>query len=335
MPTSPSEIPLLRVQDLVICFETETGSVKAVDGISFEVQRGKTMGLVGESGCGKSVSSLSIMRLLPKPFGKITQGTIEFEGIDLVSLAANQMRTIRGNRIAMIFQEPMTALNPVHHIGKQIREIYRLHRPELSTSEAMKLVLAMLKKVGISDPVQHLNEYPHQLSGGMRQRVMIAMALACQPQLLIADEPTTALDVTIQSQILELMQQLQKDSGMSIIFITHDMGVIAEVCDQVTVMYAGKIAEQASVQTLFQHPKHPYTQGLLNSTPRLETPPRTRLKTIEGVVPGLLELPPGCRFYNRCSYATPQCETTPPMLEAVSSQHYVNCLHWKEIASDC
>ena len=324
---------LLEVKNLVTAFQTETGVIHAVENVSFEVKKGQTLGIVGESGCGKSVTSLSIMRLLPKPSGYVVSGEIFLGDQDLLKLPASEMRHIRGNRIAMIFQEPMTALNPVHRIGKQIREAFALHQPELKDSSVLSESVELLKKVGIPAPEQRMREYPHQLSGGMRQRVMIAIALACKPDILIADEPTTALDVTIQAQILDLMRTLQEESGMAIIFITHDLGVIAEMCDEVVVMYAGKVAEQASVSELFKSPQHPYTQGLLSSIPSLNVPPKQKLVTIEGVVPELTALPPGCRFQNRCVYQTTRCQAIPPPLEPANSTHFVSCYHWKEIAT--
>lgn len=322
---------LLEVKNLVTAFATEAGVLHAVEDVSFAVRRGKTLGIVGESGCGKSVTSLSIMRLLPKPFGYVVAGEILLEGQDLLKLPADEMRHVRGNRLAMIFQEPMTALNPVHRIGKQIGEAFRLHQPEMDQAAILQESLALLKKVGIPAPEQRIEEYPHQLSGGMRQRVMIAIALACKPDILIADEPTTALDVTIQAQILDLMQDLQKESGMAIIFITHDLGVIAEVCDEVVVMYAGKVAEKASVYDLFQSPKHPYTQGLLSSIPKLNAEPKKQLSTIEGTVPELANLPAGCRFQNRCAYQNSPCQTSAPPLEKINPTHFVSCYRWLEI----
>ncbi|THB63396.1 MAG: ABC transporter ATP-binding protein [Gammaproteobacteria bacterium] len=289
--------------------------LSVLDDVSFSLERGKTLGIVGESGCGKSVTSLSIMRLLPQPAGRVKSGQILFNGDDLLSLPFNEMRTVRGNKIAMIFQEPMTALNPVHKIGRQIMEIYKLHRPQLSKRERIADCLEILKRVGISAPEQRLNEYPHQLSGGMRQRVMIAMALVCKPDLLIADEPTTALDVTIQAQILDLIKELQREMGMSVIFITHDLGVIAGICDSVAVMYAGRVVEHGDVRDIFNKPLHPYTKGLLNSIPRLETQSKSKLDTIEGTVPSLAEMPQGCRFYQRCSEAFDRCVQKPSVTD--------------------
>ncbi len=322
---------ILQVKHLVTSFDTEIGPVKAVDGVSFSVQQGKTLGIVGESGCGKSVTSLSVMRLLPKPAGNILSGEILFGGMDLVRLPADEMRCIRGRRISMIFQEPMTALNPVHRIDKQLKEVYTLHFTDMSPAEILQASIDLLNKVGIADPEQRLREYPHQLSGGMRQRVMIAMALAARPEILIADEPTTALDVTIQAQILALMKLLQQETGMGIIFITHDLGVIAETCDDVVVMYAGAVVERAPVVALFKSPRHPYTKGLLESIPRLDIPPKQTLSTIEGMVPDLQDIPEGCRFQNRCQYAEEKCRTVTPPEESVADKHGVSCFRWQEI----
>jgi len=325
-----SEDPLLSVRGLIAGFETEGGLVRAVDGVSFDVPRGRTVGIVGESGCGKSVTAFSIMRLLPQPQGRILGGSILFEGRDLAKASPEEMRRIRGARIGLVFQEPLSALNPVQTIGKQLSEVFLLHQTG-SEREALKRSVEMLERVRIPSPEIRVGEYPHQLSGGMRQRVGIAMALACKPSLLIADEPTTALDVTIQAQILELMAELQREMGMSIIMITHDLGVIAETCDEVIVMYAGRIAERAPVAELFARPRHPYTSGLLASIPRLATRNKTRLPVIEGMVPGLHELPPGCRFQNRCPYAQPRCADGPPPLQAVDAGHEAACFRWAEI----
>jgi oligopeptide/dipeptide ABC transporter ATP-binding protein len=319
------DTPLLQIDQLTTAFVTEEGRLRAVDGVSFLLTAGRTLGLVGESGCGKSVTALSIMRLLPQPAGRIESGRILFKGTDIVGLPAEDMHTLRGNRIAMIFQEPMTALNPVHTIGRQVGEVYRLHFPEMDNGAVDKAVVEMLARVGIPDPVRRLGEYPHQISGGMRQRVMIAMALACRPEILIADEPTTALDVTIQAQILALIRELQAETGMAVIFITHDLGVIAELCDDVVVMYAGKVAEVAPVGELFNNPRHPYTRGLLTSIPTLDTPAKQKLRVIEGVVPGLDDLPPGCRFANRCPHRQAVCDEAPPPLEKVGAAHTAAC----------
>ena len=290
---------ILEVRDLVTAFDTDAGRVTAVDGVSFDVPRGKTLGIVGESGCGKSVTAMSIMRLLPQPMGIVLDGRIRFEGEDLLQLPLPQMRKIRGAEISMVFQEPMTALNPVHRIGKQLSEVFRLHLPKISKKEAWDRSIDVLAKVGIPSPEIRVGEYPHQLSGGMRQRVVIAIALALKPKLIIADEPTTALDVTIQAQILELMKSLQAEMGMSIVLITHDLGVIAEMCDEVVVMYAGRVAERGTADDIFHHPQHLYTQGLLRSIPRLDAPRKVHLPTIPGLVPSLAEMPVGARFAPR------------------------------------
>ncbi len=324
--------PILEVRNLVTTFEMETGPLRAVEGVSFTVSKGQSLGIVGESGCGKSVTSLSIMRLLPKPAGRIEAGEILFDGSDLVRLTSKEMRHIRGRRISMIFQEPMTALNPVHRMNKQLGEVCALHFPTMSPVEIHQASVALLNKVGIADPEQRLQEYPHQLSGGMRQRVMIAMALACSPEILIADEPTTALDVTIQAQILTLMKSLQQETGMAIIYITHDLGVIAETCDTVVVMYAGTVVERASAIDLFRSPRHPYTKGLLASIPRLDIPPKQALATIEGMVPDLQDIPEGCRFQNRCLYAEERCRQTPPPEETVAAEHRISCYRWRDIS---
>jgi oligopeptide/dipeptide ABC transporter ATP-binding protein len=316
---------ILEVKNLVTAFDTEGGRIRAVDDVSFKLQKQQTLGIVGESGCGKSVTALSIMRLLPKPAGIIESGQILFNGSDLARLPADKMHEIRGKRISMVFQEPMTSLNPVHRIGKQLGEVYRLHFAAMREDEIRQQSLDLLQKVGIPEPEQRLEEYPHQISGGMRQRVMIALALACEPDILIADEPTTALDVTIQAQILDLMQNLQRETGMAVIFITHDLGVIAETCEDVVVMYAGKVAESACAAALFKNPKHPYTQGLLDSIPRLETARKTKLNIIEGIVPSLYEIPSGCRFRNRCPYAMDVCSGDPPPMIAVGADHLAAC----------
>ncbi len=316
---------LLKVENLVTSFSTENGRIRAVDDISFELREKQILGIVGESGCGKSVTALSILRLLPKPSGIIESGKIFFKHTDILRLPPEKMHSIRGNRISMIFQEPMTALNPVHTIGKQLEEIFHLHFPNMPKKQIRDESVELLQKVGIPDPESRMNEYPHQISGGMRQRVLIAIALAAKPDILIADEPTTALDVTIQSQILDLMIQLQKETGMAIIFITHALGVIAEICDDVVVMYAGKVAETAPVKQLFKEPKHPYTKGLLASIPRLESPRKKKLSIIKGMVPSLYELPQGCRFQNRCPDAMEICSTRPPSLKRVADDHFVSC----------
>ncbi len=316
---------ILSVEHLTAAFDGESGRVKAVDDVSFCLRRGSNLGIVGESGCGKSVTALSIMRLLPKPAGKILEGRILFKGTDIVTLPPGDMHALRGNQIGMIFQEPMTALNPVHTIGRQVGEVFRLHYTEMSDRAIRAAVLEMLQKVGIPEPARRMGEYPHQISGGMRQRVMIAMALACKPDILIADEPTTALDVTIQAQILSLIRQLQAETGMSVIFITHDLGVIAELCQDVVVMYAGQVAETAPIRELFYNPRHPYTRGLLKAIPTLDSPHKQPLNVITGVVPSLDDLPPGCRFGNRCPYARAVCATASPPLKDVGPDHKAAC----------
>lgn len=322
--------PLLQVKDLITEFDTDEGTVRAVDRVSFTAREGETLGIVGESGCGKSVTALSIMRLLPQPMGNILGGEIIFQGSDLITLAPEKMRKIRGGSIGMVFQEPMTALNPVHTIGRQLCEVLLLHR-DISADQALTEAVGILDRVGIPSPDVRMTEYPHQLSGGMRQRVVIAIALACKPALLIADEPTTALDVTIQAQILELIKELQADMGMSVILITHDLGVIAETCERVVVMYAGQVAERGGVFDIFDEPAHPYTRGLLSSIPRLTDKPKSKLNVIKGMVPGLQDLPPGCRFENRCPYRVDECQSAPPPLELIDKDHHVSCYRWREI----
>jgi len=323
--------PLLRVEDLVTAFDTEAGEIHAVDGVSFDVMPGRTLGIVGESGCGKTVTALSVIQLLPHPTASILRGRILFEGQDLAQADLDVLHKVRGNRIGMIFQEPMTALNPVHRIGRQITEALKLHK-DMSDAEAIAAAVEMLDKVGIPSPEIRISEYPHQLSGGMRQRVMIAMALICNPALIIADEPTTALDVTIQAQILDLLQEMQDHYQASIIMITHDLGVIAETCDDVLVMYAGRVAEQGSVDEVFNAPRHPYTKGLLASIPRLTTPRKSRLQTIEGMVPALTDMPVGCRFNNRCPHAVELCNTQYPPLEGEPGGHRTACHRWREVS---
>ncbi|MCE7555604.1 ABC transporter ATP-binding protein [Aliivibrio fischeri] len=320
---------VLSVENVVTEFQTDEGTVRVLDGVSFQVPKGKTIGIVGESGCGKSVTSMSIMGLLPKPYGNVVSGRILYGDTDLIQLSPDKLYEMRGNRISMIFQDPMTALNPVHTIGKQINEVLELHRPDFDKKQRLAYSLEMLEKVGIPSPESRLHEYPHNLSGGMRQRVMIAIALACEPDILICDEPTTALDVTIQAQILELMKKLQDETGMSIIFITHDLGVVAEICDEVVVMYAGRVAEQAGIFELFDNPKHPYTQGLMASMPSLHLKPKTELDTIPGTVPSLNEMPSGCRFSTRCKYKQSKCEVEVPAMNQVGALHQVSC-HFSE-----
>ncbi|MCU0559318.1 MAG: ABC transporter ATP-binding protein [Desulfobacterales bacterium] len=317
---------LLDVNGLKTHFFSEDGVSPAVDGVDFHVHRGETLGVVGESGCGKSVTALSIMRLIPNPPGRIVAGRILFEGRNLLELSADAMRKVRGNRISMIFQEPMTSLNPVYSIGDQISEALKLHQ-RLSAQEALARALEMLKRVGIPAPERRAREYPHQLSGGMRQRAMIAMALSCNPGLLIADEPTTALDVTIQAQILDLMGDLKAELETAIILITHDLGVIAESSARVVVMYAGKVVEEAGVIPIFESPLHPYTAGLLESIPRIDQrkPQKGRLKEIKGVVPIPSLLPSGCAFHPRCPQAMKPCAHETPELKAVAEGHKVRC----------
>jgi len=316
--------PILDIRGLVTAFNTRNGAIRAVDGISLSVRRGMTLGIVGESGSGKSMLSLSVMGLVPPP-GRIAEGQVLFRGTDLTKLSPAKLRDLRGNRIAMIFQEPMTSLNPVHTVGFQIVEALRAHRKESSVRLKEEAVEA-LRKVHIPSPERRFDEYPHQLSGGMRQRVMIAMALVCKPDLLIADEPTTALDVTIQAQILELLRELQAETGMAIILITHDLGVVAQVADEVAVMYAGKVVERAPVSQIFQDPQHPYTIGLMGSMPRMEEDV-DRLVAISGVVPPPFRLPPGCRFNPRCPFAGSECRVEQPSLESLTETHAVAC--WK------
>tara|TARA_B100000676_G_scaffold113577_1_gene113179 strand:- start:10 stop:987 length:978 start_codon:yes stop_codon:yes gene_type:complete len=323
--------PLLEVDRLSVSFDTEAGLLNVVDDLSFELSAGESLGLVGESGCGKSVSALAIMGLLPKPSGRVDGGDIRLAGESLLGLDEIGRASIRGRRIAMIYQEPMTALNPVQRIGQQLAEARLLHEPDLSSDAVRRASLELLDRVGIPAPESRLDEYPHELSGGMRQRVVIAMALACKPEILIADEPTTALDVTIQAQILQLLRDLQSEYGMAMIFITHDLGVIAELTNRVIVMYAGRLAESADVVPLFGEPRHPYTRGLLTAIPRLEDEPKTLLPTIQGMVPTLADMPPGCRFSNRCEYANDACTVVPPL--EVSERRAVACHHWREIGA--
>ncbi|HRG95520.1 MAG TPA: ABC transporter ATP-binding protein [Polyangiaceae bacterium] len=306
---------MLEVRGLTTTFDTDDGPLRAIDDVSFRVEPGKTLGIVGESGCGKSVTALSILRLLPD-VGRIASGEVLFQGRDLVTRSEREMRDVRGNEISMIFQEPMTSLNPIYTAGAQVVEAVVLHQ-SVTRAQAKARAIDMLRLVGIHSPEENFHSYPHQLSGGMRQRVMIAMALACEPKLLIADEPTTALDVTIQAQILELLSELQERLGMGIILITHDLGVVAEYTHHVAVMYAGRVVESAPVIDLFRAPRHPYTRGLLDSLPRRGTTARrSRLRAIEGLVPDLRSLPPGCRFADRCALVAPACREAEPALEA-------------------
>jgi peptide/nickel transport system ATP-binding protein len=318
--------PLLEVDGLKTHFFTRDGVVRAVDGVSFSIQPGETLALVGESGCGKSVTSLSIMRLIASPPGRVVAGAVRFNGRDLLGLGEAAMRRVRGNEISMIFQEPMTSLNPVLTIGRQIAETLVLHRA-MARGDAMARAVELLRLVNIPEPARRAAEYPHQMSGGMRQRVMIAMALACDPKLLIADEPTTALDVTIQAQILDLMRELQAKTGAAILLITHDLGVVAEMAQRVVVMYAGRKVEEAPVEELFARPRHPYTRGLMNSMPRLGAGhgARTRLQEIPGMVPSLREPIAGCAFASRCAYAVDACRGGAPALEARAEGHHVAC----------
>ncbi len=314
---------ILEVEDLSVKFFTSEGIVNAVDHVTFSIGKEEVLGLVGESGCGKSVTSLAIMRLLPMPPAKITSGKILFDGVNLLEKPENEMRQIRGNVLSMIFQEPMTSLNPVITVGKQIAEAIVVHQ-NVSKDEAKKKAIEMLKIVGIPNPEKRFNDYPHQMSGGMRQRAMIAMALSCNPKLLIADEPTTALDVTVQAQILDLVTQLKERFGMSVLLITHDLGVIAEMCSRVLVMYAGQIVEEAPCIDLFDNPLHPYTIGLLKSIPKLE-PGKQPLHTIEGNVPNAIEMPPGCRFHPRCDEAIEICSQKMPALVNISPNRRIRC----------
>jgi len=329
---SPSADFLLEIEDLVTEFRTEEGMLRAVDGVTISVPRGGKVGVIGESGCGKSVTALSVLRLIPEPPGRISRGRIVFDGEDLLNLSNQAMRKVRGNRISMIFQEPMSSLNPVFTVGDQIGEVIRLHQGA-SRKEARQRSVELLRKVGIPDPEQRVGEYPGQMSGGMCQRAMIAMALSCHPSLLIADEPTTALDVTIQAQILDLMQELVNEMGMSLILITHDLGVVAETVDHVYVMYTGKVVEEADTRALFADPLHPYTQGLLKSLPGAMAPgeeapgpgKRRRLSAIPGLVPSPLDLPPGCAFQDRCPLAKDHCKERAPELERKKPGQFAAC----------
>ncbi|MHB0878647.1 MAG: ABC transporter ATP-binding protein [Anaerolineae bacterium] len=316
---------ILEIRGLRTHFFTRDGVVPAVDGVDLSIRRGQTVGLVGESGCGKSITSLSVMRLVPRP-GRIVGGQVLFDGMDIAKLSDGEMQAVRGNRISMIFQEPMTSLNPVHRIGDQIAEALLAHH-QATPGDVKETVVALLALVGIAQPELRYSAYPHEMSGGMRQRVMIAMGLACRPELLIADEPTTALDVTIQAQILELMKDLKQRTNMAILLITHDLGVIADMAEDVAVMYAGKIVEHADVATLFEGPLHPYTQGLLASIPTISTPKDKRLHVISGTVPNLARLPQGCHFAPRCPHATPRCREAQPALRPVGKTTVACWLH--------
>ena len=321
--------PLLEIKDLSVRFSTDDGEVEALDKVSFGINPGQTVGVVGESGCGKSVTAYSIMRLLPQPMGMITNGSILFQGKNLLDLGTEEIQGIRGNEIGMIFQEPMNALNPVQKIGNQLTEVFHLHQ-EMDNHQAWSDSVGMLESVGIPSPKNRMHEYPHQLSGGMRQRVVIAMALACKPKIIIADEPTTALDVTVQAQILDLLHNLQKENGCSILLITHDLGVIAENCDEVCVMYAGRVVERGSTEKIFASPHHAYTQDLLDSIPKLKGSPKAKLKTIEGIVPSLLDLNQGCRYGPRSGrdHTQEQLSIRPDYKELSSG-------HWVEACPAC
>ena len=321
---------LLEVDDLATEFYTEDGTVKAVDGVSYDIEEGEVLGIVGESGCGKSVSALSIMRLIADPPGRTVRGRVLFAGQDLLQLSNAEMRRIRGNRISMIFQEPMTSLNPVLSIERQLTETLDLHL-NMTRSQARERAAELLSMVGIPDPQRRLRDYPHQLSGGMRQRVMIAMAISCNPRLIIADEPTTALDVTIQAQILELMQSLSKELGTALIIITHNLGVVARYADRVLVMYAGKIIETGNSRDIYHDPRHPYTLGLLKSVPRLDESAEATLEPIEGLPPDLIDLPEGCSFQPRCRFAIDKCSRETPPLMDVGGVHESACWRWDEL----
>ena len=318
---------LLRIEGLKVHFRSDAGMVRAVDGVDISIAKRETVGIVGESGCGKTVTAMTTMKLIPMPPGEIVAGQIRWRGQDLVAASEDDMRKIRAKEIAIVFQEPMTSLNPVYTVGEQIAEVLRLHE-RLSRKAAIDRTIEMLDLVRIPSPERRVNDYPHQFSGGMRQRVMIAMALSCNPQLLIADEPTTALDVTIQAQILDLLQEMKERLGMAIMLITHAMGVVAETCQKVVVMYAGRVVEEASVEHLFGRPLHPYTQGLIRSIPRLDAKhgTRQRLEAIGGTVPSLINPPPGCRFADRCNSAKPECRTAVPELREIEPGHKVACI---------
>ena len=320
--------PLLEVRDLTIHFFTEEGVVRAVENVSFEIYPGEILGLVGESGCGKSVTGLSLLRLIPIPPGRIVNGDILFDGRSLLNLEEKEMEGVRGNDISMIFQEPMTSLNPVFTIGDQIMEAIMLHQ-RLDKTEARKRAVEMLDRVKIPSPDKTIDSYPHQLSGGMRQRAMIAMALSCQPKLLIADEPTTALDVTIQAQVLQLLKEIQRDMGMSVMLITHDLGVVSEIADRVAVMYAGRIFEYGPIEAIFGKMRNPYTRGLMISIPQLSEK-RNRLNAIPGQVPDPMNLPQGCKFHPRCYLVIEECKKEEPLLFQVNGDHFSRCIRWKE-----
>ncbi|PKB83224.1 MAG: peptide ABC transporter ATP-binding protein [SAR202 cluster bacterium Io17-Chloro-G9] len=323
---------LLQVNGLKTHFFTLEGVVKAVDGVTYDLEEGETLGLVGESGCGKSVSALSIMRLIPDPPGKTIEGEVFFDGEDILKIDMDDMRRIRGGRMTMVFQEPMTSLNPVLTVEKQLIETLQLHKG-MASQESKREAVNLLERVGIPDPQKRIKQYPHQFSGGMRQRVMIAMALSCDPRLIIADEPTTALDVTIQAQILELMKSLTTEFGVALIVITHNLGVVARYADRVNIMYAGKIIERGSATEIYANPRHPYTIGLLNSVPRLDLPRRAKLDPIEGQPPDLINLPEGCAFRSRCQFAIDKCATEIPPLIAIDEGHTSACWRAEELGS--
>jgi len=323
-----NEETILSVKDLVIRYETDDGLVRAVNGVSFDLKRGETLGLVGETGAGKTTTALGLMRLVPNPPGRIVSGQIVLQGRDLAKLSEERMRLVRGNEVSMIFQDPMTSLNPVMKVGDQIGEVVRKHR-KVSRLEAEKIAARMLETVGI--PRERMNDYPHQFSGGMKQRVVIAIALACRPSLIIADEPTTALDVTIQAQVLELMRNLRDQYRTSMLLITHDLGVVAEICDKVAIMYAGLIMESGSLSDIYRHTAHPYTKGLFGSLPSMNTREK-RLHPIHGLMPDPTDLPPGCPFAPRCSRATEKCSQELPVLRELSPGHLVRCIHMDEEA---
>lgn len=321
---------LLEVKNLRTEFHTQDGVVHAVNGVSFHLEEGETLGLVGESGCGKSVSMLSVMRLIPMPPGKIVSGQVLFQGRDLIQVDDEEIRSVRGNKIAMVFQDPMTSLNPVLTINTQVSEALELHLG-MTKQQARKRTVELLQMVGIPEAERRIDDYPHQFSGGMRQRVMIAMALSCSPQLLIADEPTTALDVTIQAQIIDIVKRLKRELGMAIIWITHDLGVIAGLADRINVMYAGFVIESATTKEIFGNPLHPYTLGLLGSIPRLDAALKAKLTPIEGLPPDLIDLPKGCPFYDRCRYRTEKCANENPPLELGTVRHWVACWNWQAV----
>ena len=323
-----NEETILSVRDLVVHYETDDGLVRAVNGVSFDLKRGETLGLVGETGAGKTTTALGLMRLVPDPPGRIVSGQIVLQGRDLAKLSEERMRLVRGNEVSMIFQDPMTSLNPVMKVGDQIGEVVRKHR-KVSRLEAEKIAARMLETVGI--PRERMNDYPHQFSGGMKQRVVIAIALACRPSLIIADEPTTALDVTIQAQVLELMRNLRDQYRTSMLLITHDLGVVAEICDKVAIMYAGLIMESGSLSDIYRHTAHPYTKGLFGSLPSMNTREK-RLHPIHGLMPDPTDLPPGCPFAPRCSRATEKCSQELPVLRELSPGHLVRCIHMDEEA---